>query len=219
MTFHETIDSLIDVVGVPAGKRSGAGYEAARQDIHDNLATIEDAAAGCYHEAGHLIYATNFGFALGIDVSEFRILGPNITYHPATVKDSEWYEPTAMAISTPGLQMKVRDTSDAVLEMAKIGVAGGESIEFFRNKFNKPMWKRGDRNDKDRFKIFATGVLIRVGNPPIDFPHNYWRDAKTAVQQDFAQGVYNSDIEREALIAKIQVFPHVFLSLNTKDSQ
>jgi hypothetical protein len=140
---------------VPENKRCGYGYKAARKDIHDNLATVEDVAAGCYHEAAHLIYATNFGFALNIDVSEFRILGPYITYHPATDKDPELYEPTAMAISTPGLQRKVRDTSDAVFEIAKIGVAGGECLEFFRNKLNKPMWKRGDKNDEDRFKIFA----------------------------------------------------------------
>ena len=219
MTFHEIIDSLIDVKQVPEEKRCGDGYEAARKDIHDNLATIEDVTAGCYHEAGHLIYATNFGFALQVDVSGFRILGPHITYHPATNDEAERYEPTPMAISTPGLQRQLRDTSDAVFEMAKIGVAGGETIEYFRVKLNKPMWKRGDKNDEGRFNGFANGVLSRVGHPPIDFPHNYWRDAKTAVQEDFAQGRYNSEIEREALIAKIQVFPLLFLTKNTKDSQ
>ena len=158
--FYEIIESLIDVRLVPEGKRCGEGYKAARDDIHDNLATIEDVAAGCYHEAGHLIYATNFGLALSASVSEFKILGPHIAYHLATDTTAERYEPTPMAISVTALNRKVRDTSDNVLEMAKIGVAGGESIEFFRNKLNKPMWKRGDKNDEGRFKDFCEWRLL-----------------------------------------------------------
>jgi hypothetical protein len=219
MTFYEIIDSLIDVNAVPEKKRSGEGYGDARKEIHDNLVTIEDVTAACYHEAAHLIYATNLGFALKADVSGFQILGPHIKYYPATDDKAEWYEPTTMAISTPGLHKKLRDTHSAVFEMAKIGVAGGESVEFFRKKLSKPMWKSGNKDDWARFKLFASGVLSRVGNPPIDFPHNYWRDAETAVRHDFAQGLYDSEIEREALIAKIQVFPLVLLSENTKDSQ
>lgn len=210
--LFKIIDGMIDVSEVPQEKRNGDNYDNARKHIHDTLATLEDVEAGCYHEAGHLIYATNFGFALGVDVSEFRILGPHIKYHPATDTEAEWYEPIPMAISTPGLHKNVPYTSSAVLEMAKIGVAGGESVEYFQKKMNKPMWKRGDPNDQERFKIFAKGVLDRVGKS-IDFPHNYWADAKTAVGKDFEQELYASDIEREAMLAMLQVFPLAFLSM------
>ena len=122
-----------------------------------------------------------------------------------------------MAISTPGLHKNLSDTSDSVFEMAKIGVAGGESVQYFGKRLNKPMWKRGDLNDLERFKHFAKGVLGRVGGPPIDFPHNYWSKATSVVREDFEQKRYNSEIEGEATIAMVQVFPLVFL--NTLDSQ
>jgi hypothetical protein len=215
MTFYETIDSLIDVEGVPAGKRCGEGYEAARKEIHDNLATIEDLTAVCYHEAGHLIYARLVGSKYNVSTADFRIVGPQIKYHEATDANPPRYESTSTAIRTPGLRVKIPRTNDGLLDTALVAVAGGESVRDFSTKKNKPMWKLGNADDKDQFKRLADG--IRNCNDTIKPYIDHWRDATAKVQEDFESDRYVSEIEGEAWYAMLSVFSSVFS--NTKDSQ
>jgi hypothetical protein len=210
MTFYETIENLIDVVGVPAGKRSGAGYDAARKEIHDNLTTIEDVTAVCYHEAGHLIHANLVGFKYGVSTTNFRIVGPLIEYHEATNDKAAWYESTSSAIRTPGLQAVIPSTNEGLQDLARIAVAGGESVRHFSAKKHKPTWKFGNRDDEMKFKRFADGIRNR--NTTIKPYIIHWQDATGMVQGDFAADRYVSDIEGEAHFAMLNVFPPVFLS-------
>jgi hypothetical protein len=212
MTFRETIDSLIDVMQVPEEKRCGEGYETARKEIHDNLATIEDVTAVCYHEAAHLIYANLVAFMYKVSAAKFAIVGPQITYHSATDDRPERYESTSTAIRTPGLQARIPRTSEGLMDAATIAVAGGESVSHFSSKKNKSMWKRGDYDDKGRFKYFADDVRNRVGPVMIEPYIVYWQNATEKVREDFARETYVSDIEREAQHAMKNVFPPVFSS-------
>jgi hypothetical protein len=233
MTFYDIIDSLIDLSKVDKDKQKGDGYEAApqwsgqkrptvvrskaaRREIHDNLTTIEDVTAACYHEAGHLIYANLIGFKYAVNTAGFRILGPQIEYHEATNIKPARYEGTPTAICCPGLHVKIPDTNPGLLDTAMISVAGGEAVGYFSAKNNKSMWKRGTYDDQERFKRFATDVRNRVGRP-IEPYITHWQDATTNVRKDFASDLYVSDIETEALCAMMLVFRPVFL--NTKDSQ
>src|SRR6266851_4451526 len=161
MTFYEIIDSLIDVTGVPVDKRCGEGYEAARKEIHDNLATIEDVTAVCYHEAGHLIYANLVGFKYNVNTADFRIVGPQIEYHEATNSEPAWYESTSTAIRSTGLRAKIPHTNEGLLDLATVSVAGGESVRNFSEKKSKPMWKLGNRDDEKRFKRVADDIRNR----------------------------------------------------------
>lgn len=217
MTFYETIDSLIDVTSVPVDKRCGEGYDDARKEIHDNLTTTEDVTAVCYHEAGHLIYANLVGFKYMVNTSDFRIVGPQITYLAAAGDRPERYESTSTAIRTPRLQAKIPRTRDGLMDAATIAVAGGESVSHFSSKKNKAMWKRGDYDDKARFKDLADGIRNRVGPAMIEPYIVYWQHATAKVREDFARDVYVPDIEGHALHAMISVFHPVLLS--TKDSQ
>jgi hypothetical protein len=214
MTLHEIIDSLIDVTGVPLLKQQGKKYEDARKEIHDNLTTIEDVTAACYHEAGHLIYANLVGFKYNVNTTDFKILGPRIKYVEENGVDC--YDATPTAIDCPGLHTKIPETNDGLFDTATISIAGGESVSHFSKKKNKPMWKRGDYDDRDRFQRFATNIYMRVGRP-INPYMTHWRDAAVKVLVDFASETYTSDIETEALYAMMHVFRPVFL--NTSDSQ
>jgi hypothetical protein len=210
MTFYETIDSLIDVVGVPVDKRCGEGYETARKEIHDNLATIEDVTAVCYHEAGHLIYANFIGFKYNVSTADFRIVGPQIEYHEARDDEPSWYESTSTAIRTPGLQAKMPHTNEGLLDAAMIAAAGGESVRYFSVKKSKPMWTLGNRDDEKRFKRVADDIRNR--NTTIKPYIVHWQDATAEVQGHFASDLYVSDIEGEALFAMLNVCHPVFAS-------
>jgi hypothetical protein len=69
MTFYEIIDGLIDAGDlllneqerVPSGKRSDKNYTDARDTIHQELSSVQDVEAGCYHESAHFVYSTFFG--------------------------------------------------------------------------------------------------------------------------------------------------------------
>jgi len=205
--FYEILDSLIDVTRVPADKRTGDEYEAARKEIHDNLATVEDVMAGCHHEAGHLIYANLVGFKYKLNTADFRIVGPQIEYHEAT-----GYDPTPTAIYAPGLHAKIPHTNDGLLDTAKIAVVGGESVRYFSAKKSKPMWKLGNHDDKKRFQRFADGIRNRKGTV-IEPYIIHWQDATEEVQKDFASERYVLEIEGAALFAMLKIFPPVFSSI------
>ncbi len=78
--FYEILDSLIDVTRVPADKRTGDEYEAARKEIHDNLATVEDVMAGCQH--------TNDGL---LDTAKIAVVGgESVRYFSAKKSKPMW---------------------------------------------------------------------------------------------------------------------------------
>jgi hypothetical protein len=218
VTLYEIIDGLIDANDlllkanerVPMDERNQKDYQDDRKEIHDDLATIEDVKAVCYHEASHLIYATNVAFAFGIDPSKFRIIGPHVKYHPSKAI-TERYEPTTSAIKAPGLE-SLPDTNAALEELAKIAVAGGESVAHFAKLFDKPMWKRGDKGDRSRFINHAKAVSNKVGRG-IEPGHIYWNGAAILVGKDFELELYDSDIKRDATLAMFQVFPGVFSNM------
>jgi hypothetical protein len=218
MTFSEAIDALIDAGDlllsepdrVPLDKRGDKKYSNARATIHQELSSIEDVEAACYHESAHFVYSTFLGFKLKKDVTLFRIIGPTIKYHPRNDPYPEWYEPTPTAVQTPGLPLPY--DNESLEELALVAVAGGESVRCFR-----PKQKRGNKNDYGRFDQVREMVFIRLHR---DYRHtikstkSYWKKAAREVRNGFKQGVNNQLIEVKARLVMTEVFGPVLL--NTK---
>jgi len=129
MTFSEIIDSLIDTVDVPEGKRNGEGYESARKEIHDDLSDVGDVEAACYHESAHFVYATFLGDRHKKDTSAFRVIVPKIEYHAPTDIEPEWYESTSSWLKAPGLSLPY--TNESMEQLAIVGLAPAESARHF----------------------------------------------------------------------------------------
>jgi len=207
MTFSEIIDSLIDTVDVPEGKRNGEGYESARKEIHDDLSDVGDVEAACYHESAHFVYATFLGYRHKKDTSAFRVMGPKIEYHAPTDIEPEWYESTSSWLKAPGLSLPY--TNESMEELAIVGVPGGESVRYFH-----PKRKPGDRNDWKRFEVLCKTARNHVGSL-IQPAHIYWEHAAKTVREDFGFKRHNLLIEAKAELTKWDVFQSVFS--NTKE--
>lgn len=217
MTFYEIIDGLIDFGDslldeherVPSDKRNDKNYTDARAEIHQELANVEDVETGCYHESAHFAYSMFLGFKLKKDVTHFRIVGPTIKLHPPTNTEPEWYEPTSMAIKTPGLPLSYN--IESLEELALIAVAGGESVRWFR-----PKQKRGNKNDYRRFKQLR-GMVFHGLHPiyrhTLKSTKYYWKKAAQEVRSDFRQGLHNSLIEAKARLTMTEVFGSVFSNI------
>jgi hypothetical protein len=204
VTFYDTIESLINVDQVPILKRSGKGYDDARNEIHDDLAEVGDVEAVCYHEAAHFIYAVLLGTKLQKDTSLFQIIGPKIDYHSPGVEPEE-YEATSSGLKTPGLDLPYNHEN--VQEIARIAVAGGEAVQYFH-----PKRKRGDASDRRNFEKFCKKARMRAGGD-IEPPHVYWNEAARDVEKEFQLQQYNLLIEVKAELVKRDVFHAVFSNM------
>jgi hypothetical protein len=207
MTVHEIIDGMIDVRDVPPEKREGSEYEAARKQIHDELSTIRDVEAACYHEAGHWAYAVVAANQFGVDGSLFQVVGPRIRYDAS---DKNYpYDATPTALRLVGMQNWKPRSDDDVEIMARVAVAGGESVHHFYGLTQK----RGDENDNARFKIFCKEARNRLGGL-IDAPHVYWGDAKIEVRKNFKK--VRSVVETKAKEIMKEQFGPVFVLRTTE---
>jgi hypothetical protein len=204
MTFYEVIDNLIDVTGVPETKRSGIEYEAARNLIHIELSSMEEVEVACYHEAGHWAFAILVANQLAVDGSLFEVVGPRIKYD---VSKKNPYDATPTGLSLPGMENWKAQDEDDVGAMARIAVAGGESVHHFFG----PTQKRGDKNDKDRFEEFCKNARMRLGGV-VEPPHVYWGQAIKDAQIDFKDTLFALRISAKAELVKHQQFGPVFRS-------
>jgi hypothetical protein len=203
MTFSEIIYNLIDVTNVPESKRSGVEYEAARNLIHEELSTVEDVEIACYHEAGHWAFAVLVANQLGVNGSLFDVVGPRIKYNETAKKP---YDPTPTGLSLPGMENWKAQIAEDVTAMARIAVAGGESVHHFYG----PKRKRGDKNDRERFEALCGEAHMRLGRI-IQPPHIYWNQAiEDAREIDFKDGVFALQISSKAELIKHQLFGPVF---------
>jgi hypothetical protein len=221
MTFFEVIEHLIDAGDlqleeherVPSNERDRPQYKEARDVIHSEFANFEAVEAACYHESSHFVYATLLAFELGKDPTTFRVVGPTIKYHPLADTASEKYEPTPTALKAPGLPLP--NNSKSLEETARIAVAGGESIRWFR-----PGHNLGNRNDFRRFKQLRESAF-RLTHPvlrhTIKSTKHYWKGAAWTVQDDFRIKRHNQLIEAEAQLIMREIFGSVFLHSSTKE--
>ena len=201
-TFWETIDGLIDLSGVPEAKRNGAEYEAARRSIHDDLPDITHVEVACHHEAAHWAEAVLAANQLGADFSRFTVIGPTIKY------DALQYVPfdaTCTGLRMGGMDNWRAQTSVDVEIMARIAVAGSESVHHFYGA----KAKRGDANDMRRFTIFCKEVRTRLGGL-IDPPHVYLQNAVRDVQADLRDDAFTTVVRRKAEAIKRECFGPVF---------
>ena len=204
MTFFEIIESLINVTNVPEAKRSGVEYEAARKLIHESLSCPEDVEAASYHEAGHWAFGILVANQLGVDGSLFDVVGPRIKYDTM----NNLYDATPTGLSLPGMKNWKAQDEDDVMAMARIAVAGGESIHHYYG----PQGKRGDKNDRCRFDAFCKDARLRLGGP-IQPPHVYWDQAiADARGTNFKDVLFTSVIESKAALVRQQQFGPVFRS-------
>ena len=199
MTFFEIIDNLIDVTGVPVLKQNGEQYEDARKLIHTELSTVEGVEIACYHEAGHWAQAV---LALGADGSLFEVVGPRIKYDESKKNP---YDPTPTGLSLPGLKDWKAQVEEDVKVMARVAVAGGESV----HRFFGPVVKRGDKDDIERFKAFCQDARNRLGGI-IEPAHIYLNEARENVRKDFENERFKNLVQSKAELVKKEVFRPVF---------
>jgi hypothetical protein len=204
VTFYDTIESLIDNQ-VPVPNRKGDGYDAARKEIHDALATPEDVEAVCHHEAAHWIYAEFLGFALKLNPSDQSLIkpvGPRVVYYAAkTPADKPRYEATISAIAVP----VIRTTAykhEIVELLARMAVAGGEATNHFFKSH-----KRGDTDDIALFKERYKTARLKLGNIPI--PNTYLKEARDYVQTDLQRDEFIKQIHEKAEQVRQECFPLV----------
>ena len=166
MTLYEIIEGLIDANDlllkanerVPVDQRNHKDYLDARRYIHEHLPTKEAIELACYHEAGHYFAAVEVATQLNLDSSNFKVVGPSIRYEPKKWYPYNW---TPIGLYAPGLENpKIQDEVDAVL-LARISMAGGESVRGFYGSKTK----RGDGGDIFKFgeicKTAPQGVLTQ----------------------------------------------------------
>lgn len=199
MTFYEMIDRLIDLTEVPEDKRRGEGYESARRLIHEELANVMDVDVACHHEAAHwaeaVLVANQFG--IGIDGSLFKVVGPSITYDPS--KDT--YEPTPTGLKMIGMEGWKAQTEEHVKILARIAVAGGESVHHFYGPNQKP----GDGNDIGRFNELCREAHMGLGSL-IEPPHVYINDARESVRKEFEDERFKETVRVKARMIKKEQF-------------
>jgi hypothetical protein len=203
VNFYDTIESLINVDLVPEKKRIGENYEAARNEIHEELSTPEDVEAVCYHEAAHWIYAEFLGFELELsedDLALIKPVGPRITYHPSDDKP-ERYEAIVSAMAVP----IIRTTSytERIVELlARMAVAGGESTNHFFKSH-----KRGDTDDLTLFQNRYKTARLTLTDIPI--PAVYLADARLYVQVDLRRDEFIKQLHEKAEQVRQACFPLV----------
>jgi hypothetical protein len=159
MTIYEIIDGLIDEgdslldesARVPMDERNDNFYKEARKHIHEHLPTKEAIELVCYHETGHYFAAVEAATQLRLDSSQFKIVGPSIRYNP---KVFECYNPTSMGLFAPGLENRTIQTEVELILLARVSMAGGESVRHFYGS----KAKRGDKNDISKFTRFCKTV-------------------------------------------------------------
>jgi hypothetical protein len=202
VTFYDTIESLIDNQ-VPVPNRKGDGYDAARKEIHDALATPEDVEAVCHHEAAHWIYADFLGFELEFNPDEMSLIKPArpcIAYYPS-VEEPTRYEAIVSAIAIPVIQT-TKYTHRVVELLARMAVAGGEATNYFF-----PSHKRGDTDDLAMFKTRYDAARLKLGNIPI--PNTYLKEARDYVQTDLQRDEFIKQIHEKAEQVRQECFPLV----------
>jgi hypothetical protein len=197
MTFYEMIDRLIDVTEVPENKHSGEGYESARRLIHEELTNVKDVDVGCHHEAAHWSEAVLAANQLGVDVSLFKVVGPRITYDAS--RDA--YEPTPTGLKMIGMEGWKAQTEEEVKILARIAVAGGESVHHFYG----PNQKRGDGNDIGRFNELCREARMRLGSI-IQAPPIYINEARDSVRADFENERFRETVRLKAQMIKKEQF-------------
>jgi hypothetical protein len=205
MTFHEIIDSLIDVSEVPEAKRIGKGYEDAIASIHLELSTLEDVEIACYHEAGHWSSAIASADQLQADGSLFEVTGPRIKYFPPANGRAESFDATPTGLQMVGMEDWKAESGEDVEVMARIAVSGGESVL----RFYGPTAKRGDANDRMRFDVFCRETRLRLGSV-IDPPHLYWDQAIIDVRPNFNDTIFALGVLQKAELIKRRQFGPVF---------
>ena len=201
MTLHEIIDSLIDLSEVSLDKRGGDKYEQARQIIHDSLNTVDDVEAACFHEAGHWAQAFLAAHQLDADGSLFKVVGPTIKYN----RSKDTYDATPTGLKLVGMEGWRASSEDDVKIMARIAVAGGESILCFYG----PSRGRADGNDIGRFKCFCRETRGYLGGI-INAPHVYLNEATTDVRRDFQEERFKILLRAKTELIKRDVFGPVF---------
>ena len=204
MTFYEAIDELIDVHKVPDTKKNGDGYENARQLIHEELSNHEDVEVACYHESGHWAYAVVSANQLGIDASQIDVVRPRIEYHPPINSELEWYESTPTGLTLPGTN-RLAYTEENVKIMARIAMAGGETVQHFFGLSQK----RGDLNDIVRFDAFCKQAHLILGSI-IGPPFSYREEAIKEIRRDFSNKRFDLIIRTKATLVSQNQFGSVF---------
>ena len=139
-----------------------------------------------------------------VDGSLFEVVGPRIVYDI----QNNLYDATPTGLSLPGMENWKAQNANDVKAMARIAVAGGESVHHFYG----PAQKRGDTNDRDRFDGFCKDARLRLGGP-IDPPHVYWNNAIKDVREiDFKDALFallfslNAEIVMEHHLGPVFVF-------------
>jgi hypothetical protein len=213
MTFYEIIDGLIDAGDeVPAVKRNGDGYAAARKLIHDELASPHDVEVACYHEAGHWAVAVASADQLEADGSLFEVCGPRIKYYYPVDGKPERYEATPTGLKMVGMENWLPKSGSDVKIMARIAMAGGESVQHFYG----PNQKRGDVNDTGRFDELCRNTRLRLGGV-IEAPYIYREKALEEIQTDFRNVMFASNVSERAERVKQERFGPVF-GFHTKET-
>jgi hypothetical protein len=197
MTFLEMMDRLIDVTEVPEDKRCGEGYESARRSIHEELSNALDVDVACHHEAAHWAEAVLAADQLGMDGSMFEVVGPSIKYDPST----DTYEPTSTGLKMIGTEGWAVQGEEGVRILARIAVAGGESVHHFYG----PNQKRGDTNDIGQFNELCRQARMRLGST-IQAPHVYIDEAKESVRTDFEDDRFKETVRLKAQQIKNEQF-------------
>jgi hypothetical protein len=160
--LFDFVDNLIDD-DVPETERQYFGYPEARKHIHDHLPTKEAIELVCYHEAGHYFAAVEAATQLRLDSSKFAIVGPSLRYDR---NPNVWnpYISTPMGLSAPGLENPKIQTEAELILLARVSMAGGESVRHFYGS----KAKRGDKNDISKFigfyKTLPRSVLTQEPN-------------------------------------------------------
>ena len=201
MSLYDIIESLIDVSSVPPEKQTDPDYERARNRIHAELTSAKDVEIASYHEAGHWVQAVSVTNDLGLDKSRFTVVGPRIEY-----KQGE-YIPTATGLKMHGMEDWQPVCEDDVRIIARIGVAGGESVRCFYGEIENV----GDAYDKGVFETFCIATRQKTGGQIIQLSHKqYWSEARREVQLEFQKEPVKNDIHMKAKSIMRDVFGPVF---------
>jgi hypothetical protein len=198
-TVREIIDGLIREEDFPDYAVKDAWYAKAREGIHTSLSTPERIESACYHECGHLMVVVGVATQLGFDSSNFKILGPLIKFD-----QNAWnpFSSASMGLFVPGFENRLAQSDADVFLMAKVCMAGGESIRQF---FGRKM-PRGDSDDIAKFKKFSK----RKG----EFSDCDIARMMVKARRDFRNKVEDAEFKlRLSLMAentKRELFPEIF---------
>jgi hypothetical protein len=173
---------LIDCRGIPNGSHSRRclhKIHKKRQEICDELLTIEDRQAVCFHEIGHLTYSRRTNYLTEPEKTDSRIFGPRMFYNEKTYCFDG--SPGSVGLVTEQPYSPIQTYNEDILfEMAKIVVAGAEFVQFFmRNRH-----KLGDTKDLDTFKDHYEIVAKNLADVDLRPLSVLLKDAKEAVYRD-----------------------------------